>query len=80
MQPYFPKAIVYPFLSNSPDTLILTIEEQSVMRDNISVISNYFVFKADGEATGFSETMITSSNKGNLRDQFTALSDKLTVS
>ena len=49
------------------------------MRGNISVISNYFQFGEAGEATGFSETMITSSNKGNLGNQFKALSGQLKV-
>lgn len=61
------------------DTLILTIEGQSSMRGNMSVISNYFQFGETGEAIGFSETMITSSNKGNLGNQFKALSNQLKV-
>ena len=61
------------------DTLIITIEEQSAMRDNMSVISNEFVFDETGAATGFADAMINSLNKRDQRDRFSSLSGKLKV-
>jgi len=44
------------------DTLILTIEQQSSIRENMSVISNFLRYDDQDIATGFSDTMITSSS------------------
>ena len=65
---------------NLADTLIRTIELQSSLRANVKVVSNYLEFDESGVATGFSEPTITSSNKGNSSEQFTALHREFKVS
>lgn len=72
--------VVYSICTHSSlDTLILTIEEQSAMKENMSVISNVFVFDDKGAASGFVDTMVTSSNKGDQCERFSRLSSKLKV-
>ncbi len=56
------------------------MEMQASVRDNVEVISNDLVYSEDDVVTGFTEPLITSSNKGNLHKQFAALSDKIQVS
>ena len=58
---------------------MLTIQQQSSLCDNMSIVSNCFKFDEEGTAIGFSNKMITSSSKGDLHEEFAAISSKITV-
>ena len=56
------------------------MEMQASVKDNVIIVSNDLVYDEDGKVTGFSEPLITSSNKGCLQHEFAAVSSKLKVS
>jgi len=56
------------------------MEMQASVRDNVTFVSNDLVYSEEGTVTGFSEPLITSSNKGELQRQFTCFAGKLKVS
>ena len=61
------------------DTLRLAMEMQASVCSNVVFVSNDLVYSEEGTVTGFTEPLITSSNKGELQHHFSGFADRSKV-